>query len=127
MARKPRILVADDDAKLIEALKLRLESLNCEVVTAHDGYTALAKATCEQPDLLILDINMPAGDGFSVQERLDKAYGTGGPPVIYLTGDKSPRLDEIAENLGACAIFHKPFNTGELVETIYDVLRPKAA
>jgi len=128
MPRKPRILLADDDQPLLEALKVRLETLDVEVITATDGYTSLAKAVAEKPDLLILDINMPAGDGFSVQERLNNgSNGLQGVPVIYLTGDASERLDKIAADMGAYAVLHKPFKIQDLVDTIYKALRPMAA
>jgi DNA-binding response OmpR family regulator len=127
MPRRPKILLADDDASLLMALKIRLEKAGAEVVTATDGYNSLAKARSEQPDLLILDVNMPAGDGFSVLERLEKMPSGESVPVIYLTGDHSERLDELAENLGAYAIFHKPINTKQLIESVYSALLPKAA
>ena len=127
MPRRPRILLADDDELLLKALRIRLERLNVEVVTATDGYTSLAQATEHKPDLLILDVNMPAGDGFSVQERLRSDPQLRYIPVIYLTGDQSQRLDEIAEQVGGFALFHKPFKLPELVESINKALRPKAA
>ncbi len=128
MARKPRILLADDDRPLLEAIKVRLEALNVEIITATDGYTSLSKAIEEKPDLLILDVNMPAGDGFSVQERLASASKEmGSVPVIYLTGDQSERLDKIASELGAFAVHHKPFKIQDLVVSIHDALLPKAA
>ena len=127
MTRRPKILLADDDSKLLMALKIRLEKAGAEVVTATDGYNSLAKARTEKPDLLILDINMPAGDGFSVLERLEKTPSGHSLPVIYLTGDHSNRLDEMAEDLGAYAIFHKPVNSRQLIEAVYNALLPKAA
>ena len=128
MTRKPRILLADDDQPLLQALKVRLESLNVEIITATDGYTSLAKAVSEKPDLLILDINMPAGDGFSVQERLrETSDGLEDTPTIYLTGDHSERLDQIASQMGAFAIHHKPFKVQDLVNDIHEALKPKAA
>lgn len=126
MPRKPRILLADDDQSLLTALKLRLENNGAEIITASDGYTSLVTAVNEQPDLLILDINMPAGDGFSVQERL-RETGCNHIPVIYLTGDESSRLDNIADSLGAFAIHHKPFELRDLIRDIERATRFKAA
>lgn len=125
--KTPRILIADDHAKLVEALKFRFEKRGFSVVTAHDGYNALAVATREPLDLMILDINMPAGDGFSVQERLHKPRGKPGVPVIYITGDQSIRLDEVAEDLGALAVFHKPFQFQELYNAASGIVRDIAA
>ena len=127
MARKPRILIADDDPKLLAALEVRLMKLNVDVITATDGYSALAKANEEKPDLMILDVNMPAGDGFSVQERMGRPRQAGGLPVIYMTGDRSERLDEIAEDFGAYALFHKPIRMSVLVDAVYNALQPQMA
>ena len=127
MARRPRILIADDDDALLAALQIRLESLNVEVITATDGYNSLAQARAHKPDLLILDVNMPAGDGFSVQERLKEIEGFERVPVIYLTGDQSARLDDVAQQVGGFALLHKPFKPQKLVETINQALKPRAA
>lgn len=122
-----RVLLADDNPRVLKVLAARLELMGLEVITASDGYTSLAKAVGESPDLLILDVNMPAGDGFSVQERLKKAGVSADVPVIYLTGDKSERLDRIARNIGAMAIHHKPFKMSELLQDVERALRPPAA
>ncbi|XAL99795.1 response regulator [Phycisphaeraceae bacterium D3-23] len=127
MTRKARILIADDDEQLLAAMKIRFEQLNAEIITATDGYTALARAQETCPDLLILDINMPAGDGFSVHERLTSTPGFENTPVIYLTGDRSERLDNLAYQLGAFEVYHKPVDMKYLAASVYDALRPKAA
>ena len=116
--RHPTILVADDDSRLLEALSQRLRNDGFEVVTATDGYNALAKAVECAPDVMILDVNMPAGDGFTVLERGHNRAELSDTPVIYLTGDKSTRLDEIADVLGAYATIHKPFDYDRLLNTI---------
>jgi DNA-binding response OmpR family regulator len=120
------VLLADDDPALLRALKIRLERLGLQVVTATDGYSSLALAMRVKPRLLILDVNMPAGDGFTVQERL-RQTDLLNVPVIYLTGDESARLDTIAQNLGAVSIHHKPFQLSDLIEDIRRVFRPRAA
>ena len=127
MFKKPTILLADDDSALLNALSIRLREFGYELITATDGYTALALATEKQPDLLILDVNMPAGDGFSVQERLQKTDGHNDVPVIYLTGDQSERLDDLASRLGAVTLFHKPFQLDALLEAIHAALKSRAA
>ena len=127
MSRKARILIADDDQALLEAMKIRLEQCNAEVATATDGYSTLAKAQQFLPDLVITDVNMPAGDGFSVHERLNAIEGLKGVPVIYLTGDRSERLDSFAYKLGAFEVFHKPVDFKLLSASVYKALRGKAA
>ncbi len=58
--RKPKILVVDDDPDLVKALRLRLRANNCEVITASDGYSVIAAAQKEHPDVIILDLGLPA-------------------------------------------------------------------
>lgn len=127
MPRKARILIADDDATFLEALRVRMEQINAEVITAEDGYNALARAREHHPDLILLDINMPAGDGFSVHERLDTIDGMSNTPIIYLTGDRSERLDNLAYQLGAYELFHKPCDLKMVQTSVVRALRPKAA
>ena len=76
---KPKILIDDDGEDLILAPSLRLRSEGYDVVIARDGYQGLQRARSENPDLLILDVKMPAGDGFSIQQRL-ATNGRLGPP-----------------------------------------------
>ena len=122
MPTNTSILIADDDERVLRALMLRLGEVGFKVITATDGYSALALATEHKPSLLVLDINMPAGDGFSVQERMKELPDVATVPVIYVTGDKSERLDEMAHRLGAFAVLHKPFHVGELIDTVLSAL-----
>ena len=112
-----KILIVDDDEDLIKSLSLRLRNEGYDVVSATDGYQGLEKARIEKPDLLILDVKMPAGDGFSIQERL-LTQGNVWPPVIYLTGDKSVQTELNAKKFGACAIIYKPFDAAQLLDTV---------
>jgi len=63
---KQKILVVDDDANLVQALRLRLLANDFDIAVACDGYAAVATAQKERPDLIILDLGLPAGDGFVV-------------------------------------------------------------
>ncbi len=125
MATNATILIADDDDRVLKALLIRLEKVGFKVITATDGYNALSLTAKHKPDLLVLDVNMPAGDGFSVLERMKEIPGTSNIPVIYVTGDRSSRLDELAEKLGAFAILHKPFHVEELIDTILGAISPQ--
>ena len=122
MSQNATILIADDDERVLKALMLRLGKVGFNVVTATDGYSALALAAECKPSLLLLDINMPAGDGFSVQERMKGISELATTPVIYVTGDKSERLDDVARRLGAFAVLHKPFHIEELIDTVLSAL-----
>ena len=125
MQHTPRVLIADDDRSLLAAILTRLKNAGFEVQAAQDGYQAVQIASRWRPDVAILDINMPAGDGMSVQERLTTMRGglLGGVPIIYLTGEHSPRVDAIKRTNQAFAVLHKPCGSEELIETVESALR----
>jgi len=116
------ILVADDDLSLLQAMRIRLQAQGFTVITAQDAYQALEKARQAEPDVFVLDINMPAGNGFSVQERIDKIEELAGTPVIYVTGASPELVDRDALNHGAYAVLHKPFDASTLVDTVLEAL-----
>lgn len=119
-----KILIADDDMDLVIGLALRLKSEGYEVITAVDGYQALAQAAAEWPDLIILDINMPCGSGLTVQERLQKMSRGLTIPIVYLTGLKLPEVDALAKKPGVFAVVHKPYDTAEFLEIIRRACAP---
>jgi len=120
MTGMPKVLVADDDRRLLESLTVRLGNAGFEVRCAQDGYQAVQLASRWRPDVAILDINMPAGDGFSVHDRIKSLRGgiLDGVPIIYLTGERSPRIELSAKAHGAFALIHKPYDVASLVETL---------
>lgn len=122
-----KILVAEDDATLLDSIKIRLLSRGYAVVCARDGYQAVALALKEQPDLLVLDVNMPAGDGFSVQDRVRKMPHLHRTPIVYITGDHSHSLVERAIGGGARSILRKPFASAELLQVVEEALEQSAA
>jgi two-component system KDP operon response regulator KdpE len=83
--QRHKILVVDDDPDLLRALRLRLKAQDYDISTASDGYSAIATAQKERPDLIILDLGLPVGDGFVVLERLQTSNPLSSIPVIVLT------------------------------------------
>jgi CheY-like chemotaxis protein len=77
--RKPKILVVDDDPDLLKALRLRLRANNCDVVTVTDGYSVVGAAQKEHPDVIVLDLGLPAGDGFVVLAPATQRRTIGNP------------------------------------------------
>jgi DNA-binding response OmpR family regulator len=116
------ILIADDDVALVQALAIRFKNAGFNVVCGSDSYHALQQAMTSRPDLIILDINMPCGDGFTVQQRLQQAAQVAAP-VIYLTGDKSERVMQISKQLGAYALLYKPFEIQQLLSTVHQAFK----
>jgi len=118
MGEKKKILIVDDERDIVKALMIRLHANGYEVVTAFDGAQGVFMAHKEKPDLIILDIRMPAGDGFSVAERLKSSTHTFTIPVIFLTGSPETSAEEKAMALGARFYIKKPYDPEELLDAV---------
>src|SRR4029079_14259916 len=121
-----KVLVIEDDKKIAVALAIRLETAGYEVKTAPDGFSGLKAALETRPDLILMDIWMPVGMGFSVVQRLH-SLGLDGIPIIFITASKLKGLRKTAEKLGAVAFFEKPYNADELLAAIVNGLKAKPA
>ena len=121
MERKT-ILVVDDDEDLVKSLDIRLRGKGYNVYTAMDGTQAVMQAHKCKPDLLILDIRMPAGSGFTVMDKLSMSTHTMATPVIVLTAFDSEEIRIQAKALGAFRYFVKPFNFDELLLAVSDAI-----
>lgn len=115
-----KILVVDDDVNICELLRLYLEKDGFDVVVANDGEDALKCAQVNNPDLILLDIMLPALDGWQVCREIRK---TSNVPIIMLTA-KGETFDKVLGlELGADDYVTKPFETKEVVARIKAVLR----
>ena len=112
-----RILIIEDDEKISKALVLRLQAAGYAINTAYDAVTGLSNAVKCPPDLILLDISLPAGSGLTLAERLHTLLVTP-PPIIFLTASTQPGLQEQASRLGAAAFFEKPYQPEQLMATI---------
>jgi two-component system KDP operon response regulator KdpE len=115
---RQKILVVDDDPDLVKALRLRLRANEFDIATASDGYSAIAAAQKERPDLIILDLGLPVGDGFVVLERLQASNPLSSIPVIVLTARDPQNNEDRALKAGAAAFFQKPVDNEELLNVI---------
>lgn len=113
-----KILIVDDDPDLRQALRLRLRANHYETVNAGDGYSAIAQAYKERPNLIILDLGLPAGDGFVVLDRLQKDDKLSTIPVVVLTARDPLGNEQRALRSGAAAFFQKPADNAELLNVI---------
>jgi DNA-binding response OmpR family regulator len=125
---KTRILVVDDDRKLLLSVKAHLEKLGHEVTTAEDGTTALRLADSAAPDLVVLDINLAQStvthnlsvDGIEVLRRLRES---GSVPVLMLSATNISAVKVMALSIGADDYVSKPFELQELSARIDAILR----
>ena len=111
-----KILVAEDDQAIAKALSLRLKSAGYEVTVASDAIAAITIAREIQPDLALLDISLPAGNGFTIAERIQELVVTA-TPIVFLSASKEKGLRDEAYRLGA-AFFEKPYDADELLGAI---------
>src|SRR3990172_9848805 len=122
---KKKILIVDDERDIVKALTLRLGVSGYQVVAAYDGVQGVFLAYKEKPDLILLDIRMPAGDGFSVAEKLKQSSRTTRIPIIFLTGSPEEEAVEKALALGARFYIKKPYDPEELLDAIKRALEKK--
>ena len=121
------ILIVDDDPDVRLGLHVRLKANHYEVIFAVDGMAGIAEARKHTPDLIILDLGLPAGDGFSVLERLKANDSLSLIPVIVVSArDRSANMDR-ALKAGAKAFLQKPVDNAELLAVIRQALGEPAA
>jgi DNA-binding response OmpR family regulator len=113
-----KILVVEDEPALLHSMRIRLASEGYEVLGAQDGCQAVALAAKHQPDILILDVHLPAGDGFSIQQRVRKMPGMEHTPIVYVTGDASQTLADKVHDIGVQWLLRKPFNSADLLQIV---------
>ncbi len=113
-----KILIVEDDKDIAMALTIRLKSVGYDVKVAFDATTGLMAARKEKPDLMLLDVQMPAGGGFSIAERAQNLAGTVGTPIIFMTASSEAGLCARAEALGATAFLQKPVESEQLLHYI---------
>ena len=118
---KKRVLLVDDDAEVIEAIRYALESKGFQIFIARDGNQGLAMAESEDPDLVILDMMMPKRSGFLVLEKLRRTREV---PirVIMITANEGSRHKAYAEMLGVDDYIRKPFAMDKLVDAVQRLL-----
>jgi len=117
---KNKILVVDDEEKLVRIVKAYLEREGYTVVAAYDGKAALALARTEAPDLVLLDLMLPQVSGWDVCRTLRAESNV---PIIMLTARDEDTDKVVGLELGADDYITKPFNPRELVARVRAVLR----
>jgi len=115
-----KILVVDDEPKIVRLVRSYLEQAGFTVVEANDGQTALIQARREKPDLVVLDLGLPGIDGIEVTRILRRERDT---PIIMLTARVEDTDRIVGLELGADDYVTKPFNPRELLARVRAVLR----
>ena len=119
-----KILIAEDDKKIADALEIRLKAAGYEVQIVADGLRSYLRAQTWTPDLILMDIYMPIGSGLAVAQEL-KDTELADTPIIFMTASKQKNLRVRAEELNAAGYFEKPFDTKKLLAAISRALQSK--
>lgn len=117
-----RILVVDDEAKLLKAVAITLRGENYDVTTANNGAEAIVSLSKTFPDLIVSDIRMPGMDGFQLAKTLRQNPRTEMIPIVFLTA-KDERRDRLQSlQSGVDAYLTKPFDPEELLIVVANIL-----
>src|SRR3954453_15282321 len=119
--KQKTILIIEDDQKVALGLAIRIKAAGYEAIMAHDALSGVRSAIKNKPDLVLLDISMPAGNGFIVAERIQRNIANR-IPIIFLTASRHPEFRQKAEELGALAFFEKPYEPAELLSIVSEAL-----
>lgn len=127
MSDKKLVLVVDDDVDLVEALTMKLESCNYDVVKAYDGVEGFEKVKTDNPDLIILDVMMPRKDGYQLCDELKSSDEYKKIPIILLTAVADAVSSTNYTHMGgkttlADDYVPKPIDLDELMEIVQDNL-----
>ena len=124
-AKKPKILIVDDNIPNLELLQAYLEDSDYDIEQAEDGYTAMDMIAADKPDLLILDVMMPKISGFEVCKKLKNDPKTADMPIIMVTALSEMGDIERAIDCGTDDFLSKPVNRIELLARVKTMLRIK--
>jgi DNA-binding response OmpR family regulator len=117
MSRR-KILVVEDDRDQRQAIGIRLRANGYDVAFAADGMQAVAGVRKERPDLVLLDIGLPGGDGFSVMQRIKSMSPSAGLPIIVMSARDAASNRELVLAAGAEAFLPKPTENQVLIASI---------
>ncbi len=119
---KKKILIVDDVISYTKLLSKRLKDYGYETFIANDGYTCIKITKEVKPDLILLDMQMPAGGGLQAFENLKASVYTTMIPIIFITALPGKEVEHLIMDLGADGYFSKPFKFSELQKKIKDLI-----
>ena len=117
-----KILIVEDDPDIRKSMSVRLKASGYDICGASDVITSVIMARKHEPDLIILDLGLPAGDGFVVIERLKMVPALALIPVIIVSGRAGLANQELALEAGVKAFLQKPVDNAELLAVIRKTL-----
>ena len=116
-----KILIVDDDPEIVTLLTRWLRNIGYEITAAYDSYQCLKMAQEVRPDLILLDVMMPAGGGINTFNKLKSSVYTSTIPIIFITA----RPEEVRKQVKEFCIdglFAKPFNRDDIINKIKELI-----
>ena len=113
-----KILIVDDEPSILRLLSKRLKDIGYETFTANDGYQCIKITREVKPDLILLDLQMPAGGGVHAFENLKASVYTSMIPIIFITAFQKKEAKQLIIEMGADGFIPKPINFSELLKMI---------
>jgi DNA-binding response OmpR family regulator len=117
-----KILIVEDDRDVREGMHVRLRANHYDTVFAGDAFSVVNEARKQMPDLIILDLGLPGGDGFVVMERLKRIPAVASIPIIVVSARDVRGNQERALREGAKAFLQKPVDNVEFLAAIRKAL-----
>ena len=121
----PRVLVIDDDKTMVAVMTAVLKADGFQVSAAFDAAQGFMFAQKDPPDLILLDMNMPAGGGAGTWQRLQHSARTQSIPVVFVTAETKAGLEQEVLRQGAVGFIQKPFDPVTLAERVRGFLERK--
>ncbi len=122
---KKRVLIIEDQAVIVNMLRMRLEANNYTVLTAGDGQEGVDKAQKENPDLIILDVMLPKMNGYKVCQFLKADPKCKNIPIMIASGRTPQEIRKMSKEVGADSYIHKPFEAEVLLSKMKGLLEAK--
>jgi DNA-binding response OmpR family regulator len=113
-----RVLAVDDEPHILKLIAFSLRAHGFEVLEASDGLSAISVAEAEHPDLILLDVMMPALDGYEACRRIKANPATADIPIFMLTAKAQAAEQQTGLDAGAMDYICKPFTPKDLVATV---------
>lgn len=117
-----KVLIIEDEPNLLKVLKIRVEAAGYDVFTASDAYHGIQSAVSNRPDLIVLDLMIPAGGGHSVLKSIRTSLKTRTIPVVVLTGARDEELKSKVLAEGVEAYLEKPYAPEEFLSILRELM-----
>ena len=121
----PKILIIEDEVDVIKMLRKRLADNGYETLTADNAGEGMKLVLSDKPDMILLDLKLPAGGGLSILRSLKMSAETRDIPVIVITGMKKEEVKNFAMREGAAGYIEKPYDPQVLMATIRTILEKR--